>query len=267
MFEDGATYYIRVRGRVQGPFDLEQLKKLRQRGQFSRAHEVSPDQATWQSASILDAVFASPKRAAPAKVEPVIEEVTEGVAVGEKVPNPPTHTSSTQPTWHYTVGEEQYGPVTLLELRKLVVSGEVMETDLVWKEGLPDWTAVADIGELRMASTIPTSAVGTTLFCFACGSAVDVRSELCPKCGVRQVPRQSWALRIILTVIGIIAGAIIGFFAAHHFAFFGGLALLGEPYSPARYSLVPGHILLCAGLLGLVGFVIGWLLTFSQRAR
>ena len=35
MFEDGETYYIRVRGRVQGPFDLDQLKKLRERGQFS----------------------------------------------------------------------------------------------------------------------------------------------------------------------------------------------------------------------------------------
>jgi uncharacterized RDD family membrane protein YckC len=149
MFEEGTTYYIRVRGRVQGPFDLDQLKKLRQRGQFSRAHEVSPDQASWQSASILDAVFVAPKRAAPAKVEPVIEEVTEGVAVGEKVPNPPTHTSSTKPTWHYTVGEEQYGPVTLLELRKLVASGDVLETDLVWKEGMPDWTAVIDLDELK----------------------------------------------------------------------------------------------------------------------
>ena len=39
-------------------------------------------------------------------------------------------------------------------------------------------------------------------------------------------------------------------------AFFGGLALLGEPYSPARYSLVPGHMLLCGTLLGVLCFVI-----------
>lgn len=140
MFEEGSTYYIRVRGRVQGPFDLEQLKKLRQRGQFSRAHEVSQDQASWQSASILDDVFVAPKRAAPAKVEPAVEET---------VPSPKTRASSTKPVWHYTVGEEQYGPVTLLELRKLVTSGELMETDLVWKEGMPDWTAVIDLDELN----------------------------------------------------------------------------------------------------------------------
>lgn len=144
MFEEGSTYYIRVRGRVQGPFDLEQLKKLRQRGQFSRAHEVSPDQATWQSASILDPVFVAPKRPAPAKVEPVVEEFAE-----EPVATPKTPALSTKPVWHYTVGEEQYGPVTLLELRKLVASGEVMQTDLVWKEGMLDWTAVIDLDELN----------------------------------------------------------------------------------------------------------------------
>lgn len=145
MFEEGTTYYIRVRGRVQGPYDLEQLKKLRQRGQFSRAHEVSSDQTTWQSASILDAVFAAPKRVAPAKIEPVAE----GVDVEEPMPTPKTRASSTKPVWHYTVGEEQYGPVTLLELRKLVSNGEVMETDLVWKEGMLDWTAAIDLEELN----------------------------------------------------------------------------------------------------------------------
>ena len=150
MFEEVTTYYIRVRGRVQGPFDLEQLKKLRQRGQFSRAHEVSSDQATWQSASILDAVFAAPKRATPAKVEPAPDEpIIEAVDLEEAMPTPKTRASSTKPVWHYTVGEEQYGPVTLLELRKLVASGDVMETDLVWKEGMLDWTAVIDLEELN----------------------------------------------------------------------------------------------------------------------
>ena len=157
MFEEGSTYYIRVRGRVQGPFDLEQLKKLRQRGQFSRAHEVSPDQASWQSASILDDVFVAPKRAAPAKVEPAVEEFVDAVDAEETVPTPKTRASSTKPVWHYTVGEEQYGPVTLLELRKLVANGELMETDLVWKEGMPDWIAVIDLDELHVSSSASTS--------------------------------------------------------------------------------------------------------------
>jgi hypothetical protein len=64
----------------------------------------------------------------------------------------------------------------------------------------------------------------------------------------------------ICTVGGVIVGCIVGFFAAHHFAFFGGFALIGEPYSPARDSLVPGHMLLCGILLGAAGFGVGWLI-------
>ena len=101
---------------------------------------------------------------------------------------------------------------------------------------------------------------------------VTQRSASPPFAGVRAVPRQphtasnksrkrSWAKyeMLILGVIGVGLGVIVGYFAAHHFAFFGGFALLGEPYSPARNSLVPGHMLLCAILLGGAGVLIGFI--------
>src|SRR5258708_33548221 len=50
-------YFIRVRGKVLGPFTLEKLKALRARGQFSRIHEVSTDRQDWQPASTLDGVL------------------------------------------------------------------------------------------------------------------------------------------------------------------------------------------------------------------
>jgi len=76
--------------------------------------------------------------------------------------------------------------------------------------------------------------------------------------------------RISLALIGILAGGfcgivcgcIIGYFAAHYFPFFGGLAMMGEPHSGARDSLVPGHMLLFAGLLGLLGGIVLGLLGF-----
>lgn len=66
---------------------------------------------------------------------------------------------------------------------------------------------------------------------------------------------------VALTIAGVLLGCFVGFFAAHHFAFFGGFVLMGSPYSPARYSLVPGHMLLCGILFGIAGFGIGHLLT------
>jgi hypothetical protein len=61
----------------------------------------------------------------------------------------------------------------------------------------------------------------------------------------------------LFTITGILTGCVTGYFAAHHFAFFGGLLLLGAPYSPARSSLVPGHMLLCGMLLGILGLGLG----------
>ena len=41
--------------------------------------------------------------------------------------------------WHYTVGDDQFGPVTSDELKKLAAAGKVNPTDQVWKEGMDDW--------------------------------------------------------------------------------------------------------------------------------
>ena len=61
---------------------------------------------------------------------------------------------------------------------------------------------------------------------------------------------------VLSTLLGIAAGCCVGFYAAHHFALFGGLMLLGRPYSEARYNLVPGHMALLGPIFGLAGFVI-----------
>ena len=267
MFEDGATYYIRVRGRVQGPFDFDQLKKLRDRGQFSRAHEVSPDQSSWQSASIMGAVFASPKRAAPAKVEASVEEVAEGTSSREEVPIPPS--SPQKAKWHYTVGEEQYGPVTLLELRRLLAGGEVTETDLVWKEGMPDWTAAGDVTEIRGAKNVAQAKNGSPIassnqaFCFACGSSIDIRAEMCPQCGVRQ-PNQNGTGKN-RTTAGILA-LCLGGLGAHRFYLGGGPnVVLGIIYLIFCWTLIPAMIAFIEGIYFLCVSDATFAATYNKR--
>src|SRR5438477_13017587 len=53
-------FYIRVRGRVQGPFDSEKLRQLARRGQFSRMHEISVDGQQWEPAKERPELFAAP---------------------------------------------------------------------------------------------------------------------------------------------------------------------------------------------------------------
>lgn len=67
-------------------------------------------------------------------------------------------------------------------------------------------------------------------------------------------------MKLVLAILGSAAGGVFGYFAAHYFALWGGLMLLGDPHSPARDKLVPGHAFLFAVVFGVCGFVIGrWL--------
>ena len=41
--------------------------------------------------------------------------------------------------WFYSDGEKRLGPVTEDELRRLARDGQLKPTDLVWRDGMPDW--------------------------------------------------------------------------------------------------------------------------------
>lgn len=49
-------YFVRVRGRVQGPYDLARIRSLRSRGQLSRAFEVSSDGLVWSASTDVPAL-------------------------------------------------------------------------------------------------------------------------------------------------------------------------------------------------------------------
>ena len=47
--------------------------------------------------------------------------------------------------WYYAAGGNQAGPVGSDELKRLAASGELKPTDLVWRDGLADWTPASKI--------------------------------------------------------------------------------------------------------------------------
>jgi hypothetical protein len=63
------SFFIRVRGKVTGPFDIEQLRSFRARGTLRATHDVSEDNQYWFQASTLEEVFPVQDPPAPTLVE------------------------------------------------------------------------------------------------------------------------------------------------------------------------------------------------------
>jgi hypothetical protein len=129
------SWYVRMRGRVIGPLQLQQLKSLRDRGQFRSFHEVSDDKRAWRPASTLTDVFAvvSTEESQAAYV------LAEPKAAAEK---PDVH----QPAdlWFYVAKSgKQEGPVSRHQLLDMWARGDITAMTLVWKEGLSSWIAIS----------------------------------------------------------------------------------------------------------------------------
>src|SRR5689334_6814853 len=55
--------------------------------------------------------------------------------------------------WYYSKGGEQKGPVEQQELQRLLSTGEVKSSDLVWRDGLANWQAASQIPELAATAS------------------------------------------------------------------------------------------------------------------
>ncbi len=60
--------------------------------------------------------------------------------------------------WYYSKNATQLGPVPLDELRAKLASGEVLGTDLVWREGMLDWRPASTMFELAVPVAGPQAA-------------------------------------------------------------------------------------------------------------
>jgi hypothetical protein len=153
--------YIRVRGRVSGPFSLPQLRTLRDRGQFRRFHEVSPDRVQWTSAASLTDLFA-PERAAgghapltfPELEEPVPAQLAKESGAGKR---------SSAVAWHYVdANGNPQGPVPQAKLLSLWQQDLLPADTLVWREGLADWIEIT-APETGLGLVAPSSTWGLPL--------------------------------------------------------------------------------------------------------
>jgi hypothetical protein len=141
-------YYIRSRGRVQGPFTPTRLKELARRGKFSRYHHISGDRINWERASAHPELFpdvrppklrkaslgGGPDLTVPSDTIDELESETEGDAADETG-------GSEEQEWFYSQGGQQIDePATRSQLQSLALAGHLTRDDYIWTTGMPNWT-------------------------------------------------------------------------------------------------------------------------------
>ena len=169
MASSGSSYFIKIRGRILGPYTLKQLNTLRIRGQFSESNEISKDGKTWQSAGTLEPLFGSANktRKKPTPSTETAEQEAEAAddnasasdlnasvtfESGAESASPATGregANQNQSGWYYTLNDEQRGPVLLDEIKEQLTRGRLTAESLVWKRGMGDWSAVSSVPELQ----------------------------------------------------------------------------------------------------------------------
>src|SRR5947208_1401881 len=58
--------------------------------------------------------------------------------------------------WHFTRDGKKFGPYTAAQLKQYADSGQLVPTDLVWKEGMEGWKPASTVKELFAAQQPPS---------------------------------------------------------------------------------------------------------------
>lgn len=142
------TYFIRNRGRAQGPFDEDQLRAMTQRGQFSRVYEVSEDGKTWNSAQGYSHLFSAPSSSASQTPANVIDSRSSASLSSDSAFNASSQDSDT-PIWHYEINGKKFGPEPAGLLNQYYKRNLIDGNTSVWREGMVQWTPIKSVAELN----------------------------------------------------------------------------------------------------------------------
>ena len=140
------TYYVRVRGRVLGPYTLDAVSQMAKKAQIGRSHEMSLDGEAWRPASEFPEVFdrSLATQDVSSQLMPSFGgQYPPGSAVPQANPDP------TGPLWYYTFrGQQQTAAIPESALINLIATGQVGADDHVWCETMATWDVVSRVPRL-----------------------------------------------------------------------------------------------------------------------
>lgn len=154
--------------------------------------------------------------------------------------------------WFYGKDSAQHGPISDLEIRNLIATGQIEGTTMIWREGMAEWLPLSNVPELQSTGTTqpiqpphphhatlaPTSGLAiaslicgicATLFsCLYIGFIFGIPAAICGHLSIKKIKHSNSPIQGKgMAIAGIITGylsifislAMIGFLA---FAIFHG---------------------------------------------
>lgn len=263
------SYYVRSRGRIQGPFTLEEVRLRAKRRRLNRFDQVSTDGVNWKAAARFPEIFPPPPQptapaSTPESVTPESQTAeSEGLVVdAEPVPSeaggsgeysivPEAAPVEAQPAeseqhWHYVHGTREGGPVPFAQLRILASQGQLAPDDFIWTDGMPDWVEAREVDGVFQTSA----------------TAWPVPQTL--------GPRTTCPMAVASFILGLLGTSVLFFFGSIAAVVFGHLALKQIRESDdtlggrglAIGGLILGYVVVIAGTL--IGVVVVVSLLLSQ---
>ena len=121
------AFFIRIRGKVFGPFEEPQIREMIKRGRFGKVNDISIDGVNWQSAEENETFF--PRRQETFAQQSAVQQSAARSDAGIECRQEPSH-------WYYSMdGKTGLGPYRKSEIFGLVQSGGIRAETIVWQEG------------------------------------------------------------------------------------------------------------------------------------
>jgi|GEM_PF-1473883 len=255
----GKALYIRVRGKVLGPFSLEDLRSLRDRGQFRRFHEISEDRRSWAPATSLGELFPSEPIAQVVKEETV--RLSDGGASGEPRDGTESRAAGNNEWYYADEAGGQQGPISKQKLLDLWGQGQLDDSSYVWNSGMTSWQALSSLPELgarpegrrRAGKAAPLNKLAFASFILGLvwlGGLASIAAIVLGYLALRQMARNKgreggrrMALIGIFTGTGtlLVVTPFAAWFVYHHFGTWGHVQRLGGSATPEEITAVFKH--------------------------
>lgn len=102
--------------------------------------------------------------------------------------------------WYYAKGGSQIGPVSQEVLASKISSGEIYQSDMVWREGMTDWLPASKIPEFALALRPAQGAVPLVPLTGEVSNSPYAPPAAAPSAHLGPIPNYLWQ-SIVVTII------------------------------------------------------------------